>query len=180
MKEIYSFRAQVHDKPSGPITRWIMAIQTKEFRFTKAVYFRNLLDNYLQKSWWAVFFLGFVVIYAAYRGERQTLWICMGLALAYPIYILIRCFIHTNSKRNRLFFAERYFVIDNQLITGHFHDGSTNRIQLSSIVRVIKKGGAYQLFISKRQFIYIPVSCFKTPQDIERFDKLLKQRKPSQ
>lgn len=167
------------DETSGPITRWIMAIQTKEFRFTKAVYFRNLLDNYLQRSRWAVFFLGFVVIYAAWRGERRTLWICLGFALSYPIYILIRCFFHINSKRNRLFFAERYFVIDNQFITGYFHDGSTNRIRLSSIVRVIKKSGYYQLFISRSRFIYIPLSCFKSPQDIERFDKLLNQRKPS-
>lgn len=156
-----------------------MAIQTNEFRFTKTIYFRNLVASYVQKSWWAIFFLGFVVIYAAYQGELRTLWICIGIALSYPIYILIRCYIHINSKRNRLFFAERYFVIDSQFITGYFHDGSTNRIKLSNIVRVVKKSGIYQLFISKKQFIYLPLSCFRSSKDIESFDMMLKQRKPS-
>lgn len=160
-----------------------MVIKTKDFSFSKYQYFGILLWDLLRKNWWA---LGFLVVVLGYQlvqdskhtgGSSTVILILSALPVLFLAYFILRSWVHTNSKQNKLFFAERTFEIDQHFLTILFEDGSVNKILINNIVRVIKNFKYYRLFLSKKQFIFLPLSAFKRADDIKRFDTILKARK---
>jgi hypothetical protein len=152
-------------------------IKTKEFSFPKQVYWKILTKNSLRRSLWALVFLIAIAIYQVTKGLSITLILLWALPVIYVSYITVRCRIHANSKTNPKFFKERVFEIDNQTIDVILKDGGTSTIQISNIARVVKNSRYYLLFLNKKQFIYAPLSAFRTPGDINAFDSILKARK---
>jgi hypothetical protein len=119
--------------------------------------------------------------YGIFKGIKGwTNILLIALPFMFFSYLVFRCWIHMNSKKNGLFFKERFFEIDDKSLTAKFPDGSSNKIMIDDILRVVKKSGSYQLFLSKKSFIYIPLSAFKTSGDIDKFDFYLKSRKRHQ
>jgi uncharacterized membrane protein YobD (UPF0266 family) len=159
----------------------MMVIKTKQFTFSKQQYFGILFQNIFSKSWWAFGLLIVILIYQLYQdavhpGATGVSLILGALPLFFLSYLVIRCWLHTN-KKSSLFFAKRTFEIDNQVITVFFEDGTINKIPINNIVRVIKNLKYYRLFLSKKQFAFIPVNAFEREDDIRRFDAILKARK---
>jgi hypothetical protein len=153
-------------------------IKTKEFAFPKLVYLRILVKNSLKRSLWALVFLIAVAAYQATKGPSKTTFLVAVLPIIYLSYVVIRCWIHSNSKKTSpLFFKERVFEIDDQTIMIGFKQGASTKIEIPKIARVIKNSQYYLLFLNKKQFIYVPLSAFRTPGDIARFDSILKARK---
>jgi hypothetical protein len=154
-----------------------MLIKTKEFQFPKSLYFMILFKSSLTKSWWIVALLASMAVYQGVKGFSKSLLLLGGLAMVFPSYLVIRCWVHASSKKNRLFFKERSFEIDYQFLISRFPDGTENKIKLDTIIGVRKKKKAYHLFISKRQFIYLPYSAFYSDKDINYFESILRTRK---
>jgi len=159
-----------------------MVIRTKEFTFTKQQYFGILFRNILSKSWWAIGFLIVIFIYQLYKTEQHPAPVMVNLILgALPViffsYLALRAWLHATAKKNRLFYAERVFEIDNQSLTIYFKNGTVNKILITDIVRVIKNLKYYRLFLSKKQFIFLPLDVFQRVDDINRFDAILKARR---
>jgi hypothetical protein len=130
---------------------------------------------------WAVVFMIMVSIYGVFKGVGG--WanlLLIALPVGFFSYLILRCWIHMNTKKNKWFFRERLFEIDEKSLTCRFPDGNSQKIVMNEIVRVIKKSGYYQLFLSKKSFVYIPWSAFKTSGDMDKFDFYLKSRKRSQ
>jgi hypothetical protein len=152
-------------------------IKTKEFPFPKWVYLRILIKNSLKRSLWALVFLISIAVYQATKGASGMMLFLAALPVVYISYIVIRCWIHTNSKTNELFFRERVFEIDNEVIMIGFKQGASTKIEIPKIARVVKNTKYYLLFLNKKQFVYVPLSAFRTPGDINRFDSILKARK---
>ena len=157
-----------------------MIIKTKEFSFPKAEYLKILVNNSLRRNMWSVVFMILIAGYAIFQGtggyamfKGTQGWVNILLA-ALPVvffsYLVFRCWIHVNSKKNDAFFKDRFFEIDDKTLSARFPDGSSTKIIIDDILRVVKKSGFYQLFLSKKSFIYIPLSAFKTNGDIEKFD----------
>ncbi len=155
-----------------------MLIKTKEFSFPKIEYLKILVVSSLRKNTWTVVFLILVGGYGIFKGvEGWTNILLIALPFAFFSYLVLRSWIHMNSKKNKWFFQERFFEIDDKSLICRFPDGSSQKILLAEIVRVVKKSGYYQLFLSKKSFIYIPWKAFKTNGDIDKFDFYLKSRK---
>jgi hypothetical protein len=152
-------------------------IKTKEFAFPKSIYIRILIKNSLKRSLWAFIFLIVVAAYQFTKGMSNTTLLLIALPIVYLLYIIIRCWMHTNSKINKLFFKGRVFEIDNQTIIITFNGKIASEIRIVDIARVIKNSKYYLLFMSKKKFIYVPISAFRTTGDISRFDSILKARK---
>jgi hypothetical protein len=153
-----------------------LVIKTKAFVFPRALYLSILIQEQLQRSWWAgVFLVGITVYTSTQKGSMGPF--ALLLLVVYLGYIFLRCWMHTNSKKNQLFFAERHFEVDNQIIYCHFDQGTVNKIAINDIARVVKNRRFYRLFLNKKQFVYLPIEAFKTPGDMNRFDEMLKSRK---
>ena len=155
-----------------------MTIKTKEFSFPKVEYLKILVMNSLRRNVWASVFMILVGGYGTLqRLKGWTNILLIALPFLFLSYLVMRCWIHLNSKKNTLFFKERFFEIDERTLICRFPDGSSNKILIDDILRVVKKSGFYQLFLSKKSFIYIPLTAFRTNGDIEKFDFYLKSRK---
>jgi hypothetical protein len=152
-------------------------IKTKEFSFPKSVYLKILIINSLKRSLWAVVFLIMIVLYQATKGPSNLLLILIALLVALISYLVFKCWRHSNSKTQRLFFKERVFEINSQSIDVLFTEGTASKIQINDIARVVKNKEYYLLFLTKKQFIYVPLFAFRTPGDINSFDAILKARK---
>ena len=152
-------------------------IKTKEFPFPKSVYLKILIKNSIKRSLWALAFLVIVASYQATKGPSAMLLLLGALPVAYLSYIILRCWMHSNAKTNRLFFKERSCEIDDQTIRIVFKEGTDSTIQIVKIARVVKNAQYYLLFLNKKQFIYVPLIAFKTPGDMAKFDFILKSRK---
>jgi hypothetical protein len=155
-----------------------MIIKTKEFSFPRIEYLKILVFNTLRRNTWAVIFLILVGGYGIFRGVAGwTNILLIAMPFAFFSYLVLRCWLHMNSKKNKWFFRERFFEIDDKSLTCRFPDGGSQKILMSDILRVVKKSGYYQLFLSKKSFIYIPWNAFKTSGDMDKFDFYLKSRK---
>ena len=150
-------------------------IKTKEFEFPRPLYLAILVEDTLRRSWWAALFLVGIAVYQSTRPNSMgALWLVFPAA--YFIYVLIRCWIHLTSKKNPLFFTMRRTEIDDRFITFTFSQGTVNKIEINKIARVVKNRQYYRLFISKKQFVYLPLNAFRTPGDVRLFDEILKAR----
>lgn len=154
-----------------------MVIKTKEFTFSKPTYWRILFLDTIRRSLWAALFLVGIAVFQSTRPNSLG-YFWLAFPACYFLYVMIRCYIHTSAKKNTLFFAERHFEIDDQVIHCIFNQGTVNKIEINSIARVVKNKQFYRLFLNKKQFIYLPTNAFRTPGDIKRFDEILKARKP--
>lgn len=152
-------------------------IKTKEFPFPKSIYIKILVFNSLKRSLWAFVFMIVLAGYQATKGPSLTLLLIAVLPVLLLSYIVFRCWMHSNTKTHRLFFKERTFEINSKDIDIILKDGSTSKIQINDIARVVKNSSYYLLFLTKKQFIYVPLSAFKTPGDVNGFDSILKARK---
>jgi hypothetical protein len=154
-----------------------MIIKTQKFQFPKYLYFSILLKSALARSGWIILLVFSMAVYQGVKGINSTVLILGALPLAFFLYLVIRCWIHASSKKNALFYKERFFEIDTEYLVSFLEDGTTNKIKINNIARVVKKGGSYRLFLTRKQFIYIPLNAFRTNGDINRFDSILKMRK---
>lgn len=150
-------------------------IQTKEFAFTKEQYFEILFRNSLKKNWWASVFLLVIAGYQLSKGLSLITWLLTALPFVFLGYLAVRSWTHVISKQNKLFFKKRAFEIDDQNLTCRFTDGGINKIELKKIIRVIKGKKYYQLFLSKKQFIYLPLKAFHSSEDLNRFESLFRR-----
>ncbi|HEX2953726.1 MAG TPA: YcxB family protein [Bacillota bacterium] len=153
-----------------------MVIKTKEFTFPRTLYISILIQEQLRRSWWAgVFLVGIAVYQSTQKNSLGALW--LAFPAAYFGYILLRCWMHANAKKNQLFFGKRHFEVDEKFIYCRFSEGTVNKIVINDIARVVKNRQFYRLFLNKKQFVYLPVNAFKTTGDMQRFDEMLKSRK---
>ncbi len=151
-----------------------MVIKTKSFSFTKAIYFTILLKNSLKSNWWVLVLLAGLAGYQSTKGWSPALAWCGGGLVAFVLYLVFRCWRHTAAKHNPLFYADRHFEIDSQFLNCRFADGTLNQIKLASMKRIVRTAQHYELYLSRKQFIYLPVTAFASQRDLNLFQTLLK------
>lgn len=144
-----------------------MEIKTKDFELTKKEYFKILMINYFK--WWFIAFIFLMGIFV----RKIFYW---GVILAYCIWLILYFWFYTNSKKNKIFFKKRHFEINDDFLICYLEDGSLDKIKIDNIIKVIKKPKYYLLFISKNNFIYLPLEIFSSSEDIKNFDSLFKSK----
>jgi len=156
-----------------------MQIVTNEFQFTKQQYFQVLVKSSFRRGAWIdLLIMAFAVQEIVTKGLTKSAAFMGGFAVIYPLYLVVSSWLFANKKsHNELMFRERYFEINDQEMTVHFKKGPSEKLSLSNITMVKKKPQSYELFLSKKQMIQLPLAAFKDRGQIEDFERIFRNKK---
>ncbi|MDP2940897.1 MAG: hypothetical protein Q8N85_01380 [Candidatus Omnitrophota bacterium] len=147
-----------------------MYIKTSDFILTKEKYFQIITTSYFKTRWWLIFILLLLFFYAKVAS-------LVVLIIFWFAFALIYFWFFTTSKKNKIFFASRYYEINDEFIIGYLKDGSIDKINLSNIVKAMKMPKYYLLYISRTNFVYLPLECLQSEEDRKNLVNLLEGKK---
>ena len=147
-------------------------ITTKKVKLTPRQFFLILIIRHIKKQWWLFAAILFLAIFFLVNGINDPVQMFFPVfAIIYPALIVIQFWKYVTSKDNKLLLLERYYEIDNEKINGVIDRDTYSPIKLDHFIKVDLIRNNYLLFVSKNQFIYIPVDAFESDQDKEWFEK---------
>lgn len=146
-------------------------IRTKRFKYTPKELFSLLITLYFKKSWWVYVLVLILVMIMTEVDNQESLTLFLGVfTILYPFFYAIQLWKFVKSKSNKLLSSERLYEIDNEKIQGIFDEVTHSTIKLDHFIKVEFISNTYLLFLSKSQFIYIPVESFEQESDRMWFD----------
>ena len=153
-------------------------IHTNEVKMTSKNLFTISLRN-LGKPWFIAFIIIFLLICFSNLKNYTAVEILVNFASVVFCIILILAVLLYNaySKKNKSFYRERTYQIDDKFIAYTMLDGSEGKMNFDTFIKIIKRPQYYLLYISNSQFIYIPVTCFKSEKDRQEFEQILEKHK---
>jgi len=146
-------------------------IVTEKFKLTSKKLFKILLTSYLRRRWWQVIWLWALVVYLLLR-ENATFFdyfIVVALFLLQGI-IIYQLWSFATSKYEALL-QERYFEMDADKIVGITSNGMQSIIENRCFFKYTKTSKYYLLYTNRTDFIYLPISSFKSTEDKEWFER---------
>lgn len=126
--------------------------------------------GYFRTRWW--FLAVFIVVLAVYSavGESGPVRTLVNVFLvAYPVLIVAGYWHYAHSQENKIFFVGRYYKIDREKLVGVLNDGTESTIRKEHFVRAVRGRRFYLLYLSARQFIFLPRTSFQSESDIRWF-----------
>lgn len=141
-------------------------IKTKKFQLTKKEYFSFLIRILLKKRWWLFAFIlliSFLILFSENRDSSDIFVMVFGFL--YPLIIAFQYWRFTNSKENKIIFAERQHEIFVDRIISHMGEISESTIDVKNFIKVFELKDLYLLYISKGQSLYFPKYVFETKED---------------
>ncbi|TCL62028.1 hypothetical protein EDC14_102957 [Hydrogenispora ethanolica] len=153
-----------------------MVIRTKLFSFTPAIYFKILFKNSFKRSAWLLALLAVLIGFQWSRGFSPLLLGGAGGLFGFLVFLAIRCQRHVRAKRNPLFYADRSFEIDSLVLTCRFANGTRNPVKMADFRRVVRTPRHFELYLNRKQFIYLPVAAFASEHDLRLFQTLIQSQ----
>jgi len=89
-------------------------IQTNKYSLSKQKYFQIILQNYVRRRIWLLAIILFLLVIGTIRQDIGPIL----FVVFFLVFIIFYFLWYAYSKKNILFFKERYFEIDNDFITG--------------------------------------------------------------
>ena len=152
-------------------------IKTKKVHLTAKELFSILIIRYLKKRWWLFAWIWLPAAFFLFDGIYESIDIfSIAFAVIYPFIIVIQFWVHVTSKDNKVLLLERYYEIDSDKINGIIDQDTCSLIKIEHFIKVELVRKTYLLYISKNQFVYIPVNAFKTDLDKEWFEREIVKR----
>ncbi len=146
-------------------------IKTKKIKLTPKDLFLILIFRYIKKRWWLfVWIWVLTTIIASEKINDSFDMFFVVFAIIYPILLVIQFWRYVISKDNKLLLLERYYEIDNNKINGIIDQDTYSPIKLDHFIRVDLIRNTYLLYVTKTQFIYIPIDSFESDLDREWFE----------
>ena len=146
-------------------------ITTARIKLTSKKLFEILISTYLKKRWWLLAWIWALIVILLLDTNKDTMELFLILFLIlFQALLVIQFLRYAYSKENKVFLLERYYEIDNNMITGIMEDGTSQPIKTEHFIKVIQTSKYYLLYIAKSQFIYLPVDSFLNPNDKEWFE----------
>jgi hypothetical protein len=147
-------------------------ITTKKVKITTKEFFLILIIRYLKKQWWLFAGIWFLAIIFAFDGIKDPVQMFfLVFAIIYPALVLIQFWKYVKSKDNKILFLERYYEIDNEKINGIIDHDTYSPIKIEHFIKVDMIRNTYLLYVSKNQFLYIPIHAFESDSDRVWFEK---------
>ncbi len=147
-----------------------MDINTNDFKLTEENYFKTrLLDTLKRQSWFVVIVIIAVLYWA-------NLWLLILLAV-YSAVMAMEIAFSLNADELKPLFKDKFCRITDEYLVVHFKDGDLQKISWGNITRVGKTKDAYYLYLSKKNFIYLPLKAFGFPEDQKAFQTFLQTKK---
>ena len=154
-----------------------MSIETQPFDFTKVTYFKIMVTEYFKKRWWFFGILLLLALFALFYVQDTYLAAnVLSIAVLFGIAMILIFWLYANNYKRKAIFQPRYYRIDENWIETRLHDGTVNRFELKKIKKITADKHYFLLYITKDHFFYIPLSSFKTPEDVEDFKNIINKR----
>lgn len=142
-------------------------IATEKIVLTNKDLFNILVKNYLRKRWWMFAWIWVMIVLLLLRENNDSISYFIVVALILLQFLLIyQYWGYANSNENN----ERYFEIQPDKIVGITADGASTIIETSQFRSVVQTSKYFLLYTSKTEFIYLPINCFKTNEDLKWFE----------
>jgi|HubBroStandDraft_6_1064221.scaffolds.fasta_scaffold1059490_1 hypothetical protein len=148
-------------------------ITTTSFAPTKSDLFKVLITRYFKKKWWLILLIivvGGSSLLAPHWEDSSTYLFPLTLAIVFPLLICYSFWRYLSSKDNRALFLSRYFSMDYENINTVLEDGSTSSVKIGNFTKWERIAGNYLIYITNTQYYIIPMSSFKSSQDLKWFE----------
>lgn len=153
-------------------------IRTRKFELTSDEFFYLLLTIYFKRRWWMlvwVWLMIFLLLFSTRISAMEYMLIAV-LCLA-QVFLVAQYWLYAHSKDNRIYLLPRFFEISSEQVVEWMDDGTSSTIKTERIIRVMRTGKCYLLFIAKNEYIYLPFSAFETDADRKWFDQEFMKKK---
>lgn len=148
-------------------------ITSKSFQLTKYQYYKILLRKYFQRRIWFYVFLWIVTIFISLIDINFVTILLILYAFLYPLIICLVIY-RRAIKADSQIFTERKIEFKQNILTVYFSNNTQTEIKKSSISKIVNRNKYCMLYISKNQFIYIPVKAFDNIESYYEFLNLLR------
>jgi hypothetical protein len=159
-----------------------MKIQLNRYALDRNLYFRILVKSYLSRRWWTLL-LGFLIllffVFILIRAPQALTpvhYVAVAILVAFPVLYLVRFYRFAFRGDNEPFFEERYATLDNEQLSVHFDDGTTDTVPWDRVDRIRDAPEYLLVYVSRRQFVFIPKSAFASDEDLETFLSFARER----
>jgi len=150
------------------------SITTKTYVIDKNALFKLLVSHRYIKRWWisaVAFVCVTAVLYFFMNADTTTSVMTLGVVIILgTASTLLSIWRFVNGKGARIFYLSRHYVMDTEKISSFLEDGSTNTIMIKNFIKTDELGGYYLLYLTKGQYVFIPRTAFKTPEDQQWFE----------
>ena len=145
---------------------------TREYALSRGELFLILLRGYIRKPilWLALVLSVLMVITPGVKGGILFFLIFLAAVLA---IVSSQVFL----KGSAPIFSRRSCEIDDDHVSIFPADSSSARIRIDSLIKVFRSAQCYLLYISRNQFVYLPLSAFSSDSDVQAFESMLKGKK---
>ena len=123
-----------------------------------------------------ILLLGFLLIFILNHYTFSEILIGIFPLILYGVVELVILRRNAYSKVNKNYYKSRTYQFDEKFIAYTMPDGGEGKINWRTIIKTRKRPHYYLLYISRGQFIYVPVDCFKTEDDRLKFENFLEKR----
>jgi len=147
-------------------------IKTQKIKITANEFFRLILSIYLKKRWWLLAWIWILVIILLLVGSIGLIEIILlTLILLFQLVIIAQYWFYAHSKDNRIYLLSRYYEIDTDRIVETMEDGTSSIVKNERFIKVMKTSNHYLLYVARNEYIYLPISAFRSLADREWFEE---------
>ena len=155
-----------------------MIIKTKKYQLDNSTYLKLGLTYVAKKWWWA--WLIPVAIMLIPLAYAPAFWWCFGIALTATILYILFWVIQftgiTQMEQYKMLFEKMSYEISSQHILMKKNAKEGMPIKWEQIQEVKTEKNAYVFVLSMAQFVYLPLSVFRSDRDLKFMEVLLKRK----
>ena len=143
-------------------------IVTNKFNLSSKELFIIMITGYLKKRWWMLAWIWITIGILLFRENNASFdYFLVAALLAIQLVIAFQYWGYAKSTD----IQERYFEMDYDKIVGITEGGTKTSFENSLFINVLKIRKHYLLYTTRVEFICIPITCFKSLEDKEWFEK---------
>jgi hypothetical protein len=147
-------------------------ICTRKIQLSSDEFFYLLLTIYFKKRWLTVAWIWLVIFILLFSTRINTIeYFLVGILCFLQIVLVLQYWLYAHSKDNQIYLLSRFLEITLDQVVEWMDDGTSSVIKTERIIRVMRTGKCYLLFIAKNEYIYLPFSAFVCEADREWFEK---------
>jgi hypothetical protein len=150
-------------------------IRTGEFALTQTDYIIVSLLYTLRV--WVVFYFLITLVWIILAAASGSLLVLLGLFLWWMGLGLLLLFYfawHAYSQQNAVIFRRNYYDFDQEYLARYAEDGTTERVRMTSLVKVYRMFNYYMVFTSTTGFFTVPYGVFQSEGDRGAFEGILR------
>ena len=144
-------------------------IETKAYQLTQDTFTKIVMRRLFIKKWWffALFFL-VICLYLWNNNQSEISSFLKFLLFGYPLFYIGYTFFWSRSKNHEGLLAETNLAFDE---TSMLFKKNANEVKIpyKNITRLEDYEQYWLLYISKRNFIYVPKNIFYIEEDQQTF-----------